>query len=472
VYLVSISTETSVAFQDVEVPAIAKFPSVLTKSPASRSQIAFCKTMSATMLSGFLFFFFLLSVVNADKDISYYNANHGNPNVDLKMYWKDAENILDDLSQFSSLHVQFHSCEWSYIYDDEGSEEAEDGSDTWYMGSAPSMGANVAFSLYGSLAGEKFKGCSATTFINSFYTNTGLYDFATAMQYASVSFGDNEYSDQCENYQGIGCDSDNGFALHTYTSDECNPKYFSGVSDTLYSLNQGMESIECTEIYNANSASDDSYGSALSLLKYSSACNYMNYWSPDGNCPDPYGKIKKYIKNYNNGIQRSHKNPYETYNKAVKKAQAFTVGGAIAFILAGITFSFFAGMSSPKQRNMIKMMREAMSGVGSTPKAKAQPEKAPPTPKPMPRDSTPAPTPVAAPPAPTLVAPAAGSSQAMKSKKKFGLKMPSFGSFGKKKPEEESVVDVDHFRDEISERSWGSNAVVAKTASHSSAEDV
>jgi hypothetical protein len=50
--------------------------------------------------------------------------------------------------------------------------------------------------------------------------------------------------------------------------------------------------------------------------------------------------------------------------------------------------------------------------------------------------------------------------------------MPSFGSFGKKKPEEESVVDVDHFRDEISERSWGSNAVVAKTASHSSAEDV
>jgi hypothetical protein len=428
------------------------------------------------MLSGFLFSLFLLSVVNADKDISYYNANHGNPNVDLKMYWKDAENILDDLSKFSSLHIQFHSCEWSYIYNDEG-EEAEDGSDTWYMGSVPSTGANVAFSLYGSLAGERFKGCKAKTFINSFYTNTGVYDFATAMQYAGVSFGDIEDSGQCQNSQGIGCDSDNGFAVHTYSSDECNPKYFAGVSDTLSSLNQGMENIECTEIYNSNSASDDSYGSALSLLKYSSACNYMNYWSPDGTCPDPYGKIKKYIKNYNNGIQRANKNPYETYNKTVQQAEAFTMAGAIAFILAGIAFSFFAGINSPKQKKMIKRMRRAISGVGSTPKAKAkvkaQSKKAPLTSKSRPPTSTRAP--IAAPTS-APDAPGAGSTQAMKSKKKFGLKMPSFGSFGSfaKKSGEESVVDVDHFEDEISERSWGSNApiVASETASHSSAEDV
>lgn len=438
-------------------------------------------TMLVSMMSVFLASVFLISAANADKDVSYYNANHGNPNVDLKMYWKDAENVLADLDQFSSLHIEYHSCVWSYSFDEEGSAEAEDGSDTWYMGSVPDMGANVAFSLYGSLAGENFKGCSAQTFINSFYTNTGLYDFVTAMQYASISFGDTDFSDQCENYQGIGCDSTYGFATHTYTSGTCNPKYFSAVSDTMSSLNQGMEGIECTEIYNSNSGYDDSYGSAVSVLKYSSACNYMNYWSPDGNCPDPYGKISKYIKNYNNGIKKSRKNPYENYNKAVKKAKAFTIGGAIAFILAAIALKFFAGINSPKQRDMIKRMSEAMDRMKSPREEKDAPDSAPPSPKLSTSSDpieAPAPAPVLAPVhsrAPRHPTSSGGNSAHSKRAKRIfgGLKI--LPSFGKKKSEEESVVDLDNFQDEISDRSSRSNdapLIVAKTASHSSAEDV
>eukprot|EP00980_Cylindrotheca_fusiformis_P010765 scaffold2435_cov121-Cylindrotheca_fusiformis.AAC.5 len=458
--------------------------------------------MSATMISGSLITLFLLSAVNADKDISYYDANHGNPNVDLPMYWKDAENVLDDLSQFSSLHIQFHQCVWSYSYDEEGQEEAEDGSDTWYIGSVPRMGANVAFSLYGSLAGNKFKGCSADTFINSFYTNTGLSDFTSAMQYAGISFGDDEISDTCENYQGIGCDTDYGFALHTYSSGTCNPEYFSAVADTMSSMNEGMDSIQCTEIYNAKSYyDDDSYSSALSILEYSSACNYMNYWSPDGNCPDPYGRIKTYIKNFNNGIQNAHQNPYETYNRAVKKAKVMTIGGAIGFILAGMALGFFAGIKTPKQRKMIKKMRRAMSNVGRPgdkrppPKPKPSPSvrsdevatvqrpaKVAPAQRPAEVAATQVPALPAAPSAPISpdspksTIPIAGSMESQRSKaslKRFGVKMMS--SFGKNKTGEESVVDLDKFQDEISNDTSGTSEnpiVIAQTASHSSAEDV
>jgi hypothetical protein len=44
----------------------------------------------------------------ADKDDSYYVAGTGNPNVNEPMYWKDAENVLQDLSKFSALYVRYH----------------------------------------------------------------------------------------------------------------------------------------------------------------------------------------------------------------------------------------------------------------------------------------------------------------------------------------------------------------------------
>ena len=75
--------------------------------------------------------------VSAVKDDSYYSANSGNPNMDLPMYWKDSENVLQDLSQFSSLYVEFHSCVWSWMkfrsaYVDDGNSGSGDYANDWH----------------------------------------------------------------------------------------------------------------------------------------------------------------------------------------------------------------------------------------------------------------------------------------------------------------------------------------------------
>ena len=52
----------------------------------------------------------VLSVVRAEKDSTYWPPGKYNPNVNNKMYWKDAVNVLQDLDQFSKLYVVFHNC--------------------------------------------------------------------------------------------------------------------------------------------------------------------------------------------------------------------------------------------------------------------------------------------------------------------------------------------------------------------------
>ena len=42
----------------------------------------------------------------SERDSNYY-ATGG---VQNSMYWRDSTNVLDDLSQFSKLYVQFHNC--------------------------------------------------------------------------------------------------------------------------------------------------------------------------------------------------------------------------------------------------------------------------------------------------------------------------------------------------------------------------
>jgi len=276
----------------------------------------------------------------AEKDNSYYNANSGNPNTDLKMYWKDTDNILQDLSEFSGLYVEFHSCVWSwmkYSYSDNDIDE----NDYWYMGSVPPMGANVAFSLYGSLAGEKFNGCSKDTFINSFYTNSGFTDFAKAMNYVGMSgfssyTGSGSYTAACKGGYGVGCDK-NGFGLHKYSTDECDPQYYSGTSDNLSNLNSAMESAQCVQIYDADYWQGYDYGvynTPLELLTTSTACDYMNYKSPDGECPDPYGKVAYYIENFNRGIKKKREDPYDIYHQKVKRATRMMVAGGVFLAVA------------------------------------------------------------------------------------------------------------------------------------------
>jgi hypothetical protein len=47
--------------------------------------------------------------VLADKDSNWYLYGE-NPNNKFRMYWKDAPNVLQDLSKFRSLHVKYHGC--------------------------------------------------------------------------------------------------------------------------------------------------------------------------------------------------------------------------------------------------------------------------------------------------------------------------------------------------------------------------
>ena len=95
------------------------------------------------------------TIVVAVKDDEYYRAGMGNPNVDLKMYWADAHNVLEDLDQFSSLYIQYHNCAWSQNKNQYYEEESGSGdeSDYWYIDATPTYAANVAYSLYGSFLG-------------------------------------------------------------------------------------------------------------------------------------------------------------------------------------------------------------------------------------------------------------------------------------------------------------------------------
>lgn len=146
------------------------------------------------------------AVVHAVKDDEYYRAGMGNPNVDLKMYWADAHNVLQDLDQFSALYVQYHGCAWSqnrqyYSGDEEGGSADEN--DYWYLGATPDFAANVAYSLYGVLKGDSTGSgsspCSAGTFINSFTTSSGFGVFAAALYTAGAVSSDysQTYSSEC-----------------------------------------------------------------------------------------------------------------------------------------------------------------------------------------------------------------------------------------------------------------------------------
>ena len=203
------------------------------------------------------------------------------------------------------------------------------------------MGANVAFSLYGSLKGDSsFSGCNGNTFINSFYTNTGFQDYAKAMYYAKQSgFSSYAYDDDyhggltatCQGGYGVGCDATYGFAMHTYSTDTCDPKYVTGVTDNLSNLNSAMQATKCVKIYDSSSYNSNYVeGTALELLYYSSACFYQNYYSPDGECPDPYGKIAMYRQNFAKGLQRQHREqPYVIYTSEVEKGKTMVAAGSL-----------------------------------------------------------------------------------------------------------------------------------------------
>ena len=332
------------------------------------------------------------AAVNAVKDDEYYRAGMGNPNVDLKMYWADAHNVLEDLDQFSSLYVQYHNCAWSqnknqYVEEESGSQ---DENDYWYMGATPTYAANVAFSLYGSLEGESFSGCDANTFINSFTTNSGFEAFAQAIYYAGSSATDysQSYSSECQGGSGVVCDYSYGFGYGTFSTDTCDPAYASSVSDSMPYMNQAFQSAQCVQIYDGSSSNYNNYGNrdlkeqennnsekdrnlqndyqygygygdngdyggwsnyannyynyagtSLALLYYSNACFVQNYWAIDGGCPDPYGILEEYQQNFNKGVRKSMKvDLYSTYRDNMEEGKRYVKIGAMLFMTALVLF--------------------------------------------------------------------------------------------------------------------------------------
>jgi hypothetical protein len=62
------------------------------------------------MLLPLSIFVALLSQAVSEKDSSYYPDGIANTNVNQKMYWRDASNVLQDLDKFDALYVSFHNC--------------------------------------------------------------------------------------------------------------------------------------------------------------------------------------------------------------------------------------------------------------------------------------------------------------------------------------------------------------------------
>jgi len=270
--------------------------------------------------------FLVLSVVTirADKDTHQYPyVGFQNPNIAYKMYYRDAINVLNDLSSFKSLSVRFYSCVYSeYFYGGEENYGYGDESDYWYLGLPTQYKANIAYSLYGTLKDSKNSGCSKDTYINSFFTLGGVetlaYPLGIDTSYANsycVNDGDSNDRDlrQGRHLSGsgsqdsndneafsiaTGCNSTGGFVLDQFEGNYCNTMNFNGTVDDLEEFNSAMQDVDCETIYDADTMDqrddDGYYPPVYKILSASKACSLRMY---PGICPDEHGLLTTYTNN-------------------------------------------------------------------------------------------------------------------------------------------------------------------------------
>ncbi|GAX09561.1 hypothetical protein FisN_16Lh256 [Fistulifera solaris] len=328
----------------------------------------------------------------ANRDDTYYAEGVVNPNTAHNaMYWKEPSNVLEDLDQFEKLYVQYHECAWSEVLG-QNNNGGGDESDTWYLKSVPRMGAQVAYTLHGVLKGHRDRGCSKATYILSAHTNNGITGFTNVLATLGVdgftavqNGGEGEHQGNNNNNNGnsqvvtSNCQAQGGQQQHRflnegqqqqqgenqkyyyeYNADQtsvaaiCQNKRFvkaqiSGSScsgtieevvDELTEFNDLLSSkAKCVQIY----ARGDSYnqqqegqqqqqngnnGSPLSLLQNSYSCWYQQ---PD--CPDPYGKQRKYQQ----AIDRVTSSNLSVQDQETKARAATFLLLSVAF-LAGAVF--------------------------------------------------------------------------------------------------------------------------------------
>jgi len=312
----------------------------------------------------FLYYLTTTITIKAERDTNFYGS-FNNPNLNYSHYWSSSANVLEDLSQFDKLYVQFESCAWSTAkynagdFDDDddnnGGRNLEEnncggdgggGEDYWWVGMSECKQSNVAYSLYGTLIDESKFGfsfydmmarrnsnsaCSKATYINSFFTIDGLHSFLKAasksdqvnttrvVPYCSYYYdGDDDGSgdrrqldgsgdDDNSLYYATGCDASGNFTVATFMSATCNGNYFAETLYQLEELNDDMQNIQCEQIYD----SDGSLDYASTLLYYSEACSTSG--TGKDFCPDPYGVLAYYEYNLAKSVSNNSYVPPSSY---------------------------------------------------------------------------------------------------------------------------------------------------------------
>lgn len=236
----------------------------------------------------------------------------------------DASVVLQDLAKYSKLYVSYENCAWSTYETADGAGNAcgvAAGDATyWYMGLTECLRANVAYSLYGVETGKEDKGCTKATYINSFFSTTGVQSFTQYLTDAGVTFSaasdGSQISSDCAvvqnangddannnavNYNannvkvnaqdtsyGVGCAATGtDFVSKKYGGAYCDERSALQVTDSMKTFNNEIGAVQCMAIYDVSA--DGSAVDATGLLQYSSACDVRVF--PDA-CPDPYGMLK------------------------------------------------------------------------------------------------------------------------------------------------------------------------------------
>jgi hypothetical protein len=240
----------------------------------------------------------------------------------------DAAAVMDNLLNYSKLYVTYQNCAWSPYTANNNNNACGNGGDYWYMGLTECFRSNVAYSLYGVLKDQEDTGCNKKTFINSFFTTSGIDSFTSYMTTAGITFSadadgayvtsactvDNSNNNNGQNQDdgssstgnnvkinamstsyGVGCaDKSKGFEMKKYGGAYCDEREVREVTDAMDTFNSEMSGVQCIAIYDAAAEADNNNqnnngGSASDILAYSEACNVMLF--PD-QCPDPYGKLR------------------------------------------------------------------------------------------------------------------------------------------------------------------------------------
>ena len=272
-------------------------------------------------------------------------------------YQLETTDVLRSINsgEYEKLYVHYHGCVWSEFNSDNDNDSGcaagdgggEDENGQWYVGQTQCYRANVAYSLYGIRTDERKNKkrpnnpCQRRYYINSFFTNTGLDDFGTAlglsysgdasssctaMENNNGDGNNNNNEDGSSSYQHNSlvdsnaqsytayCDAQGKFVTALFGGTYCSDTKQLELMNTLDALNNELENVGCRLVYsaadNANNEEEDGAeqqggrqrhleengdgGGLWDLVGHSSVCSTLEY--PHG-CPDPYGVKKSFDLN-------------------------------------------------------------------------------------------------------------------------------------------------------------------------------